>query len=340
MNTPTPLVDRLAALPRVPLGFWPTPLTKAARLTEQLGGPEIWIKRDDQSGLALGGNKVRKLERLIGEAIAQGADTLVTGGAEQSNHCRQTAAAAAMCGLDCHLALGGTPPDARNGNLLLDGLLGATIHWCGPDRKGERMPEIADSLRSAGKRPEIIPYGGSNVRGAVGFVDAAIELSDQLAASDERFTHIIIPSSSGGTQAGLAVGLALAGSDAELIGIAIDKGASGEVPLRDHIVALIEETSELLGADLGDMPQRVDLRQGYVGGGYGVVGQLERRAIQLAACAEGLLLDPVYTGRAFGAMVDMIERGEFRKTDRLLFWHTGGIPALFSYSGELLASSE
>jgi len=321
--------------PRRSLGFFPTPLVKLDRLTQKLSGPRIFMKRDDLTGLALGGNKVRKLEFLVGEALAQGCDTLVTGGAAQSNHCRQTAAAAAACGLACHLALGGEPPSVAEGNLLLDQFLGAVIHWTGELRKGERIPEIAQSLRSAGRKPYVVPYGGSNTTGAVGFVEAVRELTDQLARSGESITDIVFASSSGGTQAGLTVGKSLFGLDCELIGIGIDKGASGEVPFEEHVVRLANATAERL-----DVPQRFSasdftIRNDYLGRGYGVVGELERRAIRLVARTEGILLDPVYTGRAMGGLIDMIERRELSSEHSVLFWHTGGIPALFPYARDL-----
>jgi len=167
------MMDRFA---RRKLGFFPTPVVALPRLSSRLGGPRLFMKRDDQTGVATGGNKVRKLEFLFGEALASGADCVVTGGAAQSNHCRQTAAAAAMAGLECHLALGGDMPSSYQGNLLLDRLLGARLHWCGSDRKGERIPVICTALRRQGKAPFVIPYGGSNVTGALGFVAAVREL--------------------------------------------------------------------------------------------------------------------------------------------------------------------
>jgi L-cysteate sulfo-lyase len=323
-------------LPRYSLGFFPTPLVELPHLAERLSGPRIFMKRDDQTGLALGGNKTRKLEFLVGEALAHGCDTLITGGAAQSNHCRQTAAAAPACGLSCHLVLGGQAPAVPEGNLLLDQLLGAVIHWTGELRKGERIPEIAESLRSAGRKPYIVPYGGSNTTGAVGFVEAVRELTRQLSQLDESITHIVFASSSGGTQAGLTVGKSLFGLDAKLIGIGIDKGASGDVPFAEHVVRLANATAERLGA--GDRFSASDLtiREGYLGDGYGVVGELERRAIRMVARTEGILLDPVYTGRAMGGLIDMIERGELSREHAVLFWHTGGTPALFPYARDLI----
>ncbi len=322
-------------LPRHSLGFFPTPLVRLSRLTQRLGGPRIFMKRDDQTGLGLGGNKVRKLEFLVGEALAQGCDTLITGGAAQSNHCRQTAAAAAACGLACHLALGGEPPATPEGNLLLDQLFGAMIHWTGELRKGEKIPEIAESLRSAGRRPYVVPYGGSNTTGAAGFVEAVRELTQQLAQFGESITHVVFASSSGGTQAGLIVGRSLFGLNSELIGIDIDKGTSGDVPFAARVLQLANATAERLGIPSCFTASDVTIRNDYLGEGYGVVGELERRAIRMVAQTEGILLDPVYTGRAMGGLIDMIERGELSREHSVLFWHTGGIPALFPYARRL-----
>lgn len=296
------------------------------------------MKRDDQTGLGLGGNKTRKLEFLVGEALTQGCDTLITGGAAQSNHCRQTAAAAAACGLACHLVLGGEAPATAEGNFLLDRLFGAVIHWTGELRKGERIPEIAESLRSAGRKPYVVPYGGSNTTGATGFVEAVRELADQLSQLGESVTHIVFASSSGGTQAGLTVGKSLFGLSGELLGIGIDKGASGDVPFAEHVVRLANATAERLGVRNRFSASDVTIRNEYLGGGYGVVGELERRAIQMVAQTEGILLDPVYTGRAMGGLIDMIERGELSRTHSVLFWHTGGTPALFPYARDLIRS--
>ncbi len=326
---------RCGPLPRHSLGFFPTPLVKLPRLTERLGGPRLFMKRDDQTGLGLGGNKVRKLEFLVGEALAQGCDTLITGGAAQSNHCRQTAAAAAACGLSCHLALGGEPPATLEGNLLLDQLFGAVIHWTGKLRKGEKIPEIAESLRSAGRKPYVVPYGGSNTTGAAGFVEAVRELTQQLARLGESITHIVFASSSGGTQAGLTVGKSLFGLDSGLIGIGIDKGASGDVPFAEHVLQLANATAERLGVPSRFSASDLVIREDYLGEGYGVVGELERRAIRMVAQTEGILLDPVYTGRAMGGLIDLIERGELSREHSVLFWHTGGIPALFPYARRL-----
>ena len=321
---------------RRPLGFFPTPLHALPRLSEWLGGPEIWIKRDDQTGLALGGNKTRKLEYLVGEAIAAGADTLLTGGADQSNHCRQTAAAAAACGLDCDLVLGGSPPELAGGNLLLDELLGARVHWAGARRRGEDIPHVAAELERAGHVPAVIPYGGSNDTGAAGFVEAVRELGEQQAALDRRFSHVVFASSSGGTHAGLMVGRACYEHDFALVGIQIEKPPQDETPYPQTVADLASRTAQRLGHEARFSARDPDLRTAYLGGGYGVVGDAEREAIRMTARSEGILLDPVYTGRAMAGLIDRVRQGEFESGGRVLFWHSGGTPALWAHARDLL----
>ena len=305
------------------------------RLSERLGGPHLWIKRDDLSGLAFGGNKTRKLEFLMADALANRCDTVITAGAAQSNHCRQTAAAAAALGLSCHLALGGSPPGASNGNLLLDQLLGAKIHWCGNRRKGEGLIEIEQELTSRGLRPYAIPYGGSNLLGAAGFAAAMVELDSQLKKSGIRADAIVFASSSGGTHAGLMAGKSSTESEVRLLGIRIDKDEPEEDSFESQIASLANQLAERL--DLHDRfaPADIVLDSNYTGAGYGIVGDLEREAIRLMAETEGILLDPVYTGRAFGALLDLVGRHEVGPDEHVVFWHTGGAPALFSYAESL-----
>jgi len=330
---------KLSDFPRKELACLPTPLVELPRFAAVLSrgrrGPRVFMKRDDQTGLATGGNKARKLEFLVGDAIARGCDTLITGGASQSNHCRQTAAAAAACGLGCRLALGGEAPPRAEGNLLLDLILGADIHWSGERRKGEDMPALAEALRAEGKKPYIIPYGGSNAIGALGFAAAAGELAGQLAESGIAASRIVFASSSGGTQAGLMVGARLFGLKPELTAVCIDKAADEGVDFAERALTLANETAELVGLDRGFCAEDIVLKREFTGGGYGVVGDLERRAIGLLARTEGMLVDPVYTGRALGALIAMAEAGEIGEGESLVFWHTGGTPALFAYESEL-----
>ena len=322
-------------IPRQSLGFFPTPLIALSRLSKALDGPTIFMKRDDNTGLALGGNKTRKLEFIMGDALAQGADCVITAGAAQSNHCRQTAAAAASLGLECHLVLGGEEPEQTSGNLLLDKIFGSHIHWAGANRKGEDIPKIVEQLTKQGKKPYVIPYGGSNELGALAFVEAFKELESQRESMNLSFTHIVFASSSGATQAGLMLGKKILNSPAQIVGINIDKGETDKVPFDQYTVALANSTASLIGADHQFSESDLTLNSDYVGEGYGVVGTLENEAIAMTAQTEGILLDPVYTGRAMGGLIDMIRSGKIKKTDRVLFWHTGGAPALFAYSSDL-----
>lgn len=322
----------LDQIPRTVLGCWPTPIQPLDRLSDFLGGPRILVKRDDLCGPAFGGNKIRKLEYLVADALAQGCDTLLTAGAAQSNHCRQTAAAAARCGLECHLALGGSEPADRDGNLFLDHLLGARIHWCGTHRKGEGLAALAEQLRAVGRRPCVIPYGGSSALGAVGFARAMVELQ----AQDVQPSHVLFASSSGGTHAGMQVGRLLAGSSPALWGIRIDKEDRPDRPFRTEVQDLALACAHLLGLPEHSSLLDVELREDWLEPGYGVVSAAEQEAVSLAARMEGLLLDPVYTGRAFAGLLALVRRGAFSRSDRVLFWHTGGTPALFPYRRELL----
>lgn len=319
------------------LGNYPTPLAPLNRLTKFLDGPEIWIKRDDLTGLALGGNKTRKLEHLISDALACDADVVITAGAQQSNHCRQTAAACAAAGLECHLVLGGSEPETPNGNFLLDQLLNAKIHLTGPERKGESIERVAEELRRGGRHPYLIPYGGSNAIGARGFVDAVAELRAQTQGEQVQFDRIVFPSSSGGTQAGFLVGAQLHGLPSKIVGVAIDKGEAGEKSFDEHIAEIANELRTFYSLEGEFSPSDVMLSNAYVGQGYGVVGDLERKALSLLASLEGILLDPVYTARAMGGLIDMVRKGEIEKDESIVFWHTGGSPALFSYARELNA---
>ncbi|MBU1099407.1 MAG: D-cysteine desulfhydrase family protein [Bacteroidetes bacterium] len=322
-------------LPKVNLGFFPTPLHQLKRLTEKLGGPNIYMKRDDLTGLALGGNKTRKLEFLIGHAIKQGCNTVITGGAAQSNHCRQTAAAAAMFGMECHLVLGGSEPSESDGNLLLDKLFGAKIHWSGDFRKGEKIPELFMELKSIDKKPYIIPYGGSNDIGALGFVNAMLELKVQSRNMGVHFSHVVFASSSGGTHAGLIVGNDLFDCNVTLIGIGIDKEELPAGSIEKQISLLTGTTSSFMCFEKNVYPDDIIVRTEYLGEGYGVIGDAERESIKLLAETEGILLDPVYTGRAMAGLIDMIRKGEFNSNDNVLFWHTGGSPSIFHYGNDL-----
>ncbi len=324
---------KIKSLSKIDLGFFPTPITQLTHLSSALGGPKILMKRDDLTGLAFGGNKTRKLELILGDAITKKCDTVITAGAAQSNHCRQTAAAAAQLQLECHLVLGGQAPKVANGNLLLDNLLGSTIHWAGCNRKGEDIPEIFEQLKAKGKQPYVVPYGGSNELGAYGFVRALQELETQL--DTEEISHIIFASSSGGTHAGLMLGKALFDKKYRLVGINIDKDESAANSFAKSIINLANKTSHFIDSDIRFSDKDLILNEDYIGDGYGVIGQREKEAIALTARHEGILLDPVYTGRAMGGLIDMIRSGKLSKKDKVLFWHTGGAPSLFAYADSL-----
>ena len=321
---------------RYRLAQLPTPLEPMARLSKALNGPRLWIKRDDQTGLATGGNKTRKLEFLIAEAREQNADVVLTVGAAQSNHCRQTAAAAARASLDCVLVLRGQAPlpSQWTGNLLLDELLGARIRWTGDDDPLVVLEAAAEAELAAGRAPYVIPYGGSNAVGASAYAYAFEELWVQMDERRAAFDRVVFASSSGGTQAGLIVGAKMCDYIGQILGISVDK-TDGH--LQETVQALLEPTAKRLGLDLSFGPGEILINDEYTGGGYGVLTAAEREAIRLVARQEGILLDPVYTGKAMAGLIDLIRRGEIGAHETILFWHTGGAPALFAYAHGLLA---
>ena len=318
---------------RVSIAYLPTPVERLERLSRHLGGPEIWIKRDDQTGLATGGNKTRKLEFLVADALAQGCDHLVTTGAPQSNHCRQTAAAAARFGLGCSVILRGHKPEVTTGNLLLDQLLGAHVYWSDARDCNEVTAEVLAELRSIGRRPYPIPLGGSNVIGATGYVLAMRELLEQLEAERLNVDFIVFASSSGGTQAGIVLGARVFGYRGTALGISVDHPADA---LRTQVAALATATATHLGLGTLSLVDLVNVNDDYLGEGYARVGETEREAIKLAAQLEGVLLDPVYTGRALGGLIDLIRWGAFTRGQRVLFWHTGGTAALPAFADRLI----
>jgi D-cysteine desulfhydrase family pyridoxal phosphate-dependent enzyme len=327
---------RIESRARFSLAQLPTPIEELKSLSRELGGPEILIKRDDQTGLALGGNKTRKLEFLVGQALEQGADTLVTAGAAQSNHCRQTAAAAARAGLRCELLLNGTRPELPNGNLLLDELLGARIHWVQRSEREAKLSKIPDELRKQGSKPYVIPVGGSNGVGATGYVLAMMELAEQLNGLNRRINHVVFASSSGGTQAGIVVGAKVTNFNGKLHGVSIDQDDANSATYECELANIANETAKYIDFNAQFARSDFTVVYNYLGGGYGVVSDLEREAIRLLASREGIVLDPVYTGRAMGALLDSIRKKAFRPDETVLFWHTGGAPALFAYAQDLV----
>ena len=318
-------------LPRLKFAHLPTPIEAMPKLSAVLGGPRLIIKRDDQTGLALGGNKTRKLEFLLAEAQAHGAETLVTAGAAQSNHCRQTAAAAARFGFQCILVLSGDRPSTSTGNVLLDKLFGAEIVWTSRAERDQTLKQVFESAWEAGKRPYLIPYGGSSQTGAAAYAYALREILEQGIDPD----WIVFASSSGGTQAGLVAGARLFGYQGHVLGISIDET---EESLQEKVAILATGTAEGLGENETFYSADILVNADYLGAGYGIAGQPEAEAIRLFAQQEGILLDPVYTGRAAAGLIDLTRRGYFTREQTVLFWHTGGTPALFAdtYQGLLV----
>jgi L-cysteate sulfo-lyase len=326
----------LARFPRVRLAHLPTPLELAPRLSEALE-VEIWIKRDDCTGLAGGGNKTRKLEFLLGEALAHDADTLVTQGAVQSNHVRQTAAASAAHGLDCEIILedrtGSTAGDyVGNGNVLLDRLFGATIRTVpgGSDMAAE-LETTAAAVRARGGRPYVIPGGGSNAVGALGYVDCAREIVVQADELDLSIDRIVTATGSAGTHAGLVAGLAVMGTDIPVLGIGV---RAPKPKQEENVLKLARETAALLGRPDAVTAGMVVADCDYVGAGYGLVDQGVIDALMLAARTDGIVLDPVYTGKAMKGLIALARAGRF-DGETVVFLHTGGAQGLFGYQTEI-----
>jgi D-cysteine desulfhydrase family pyridoxal phosphate-dependent enzyme len=325
-------------LPRINFAHLPTAIDLAPRLSVELGGPTIYIKRDDQTGVAFGGNKTRKLEFLVGDAQAQGAKMLITAGAVQSNHCRQTAAVAARYGFKCTIVLSGEKPERYTGNLLLDHLFGAEIVWTQRKERYQVFEETFQKAWEDGECPYKIPYGGSNPTGAVAYAIAMQEFLEQLVnLSLPRPDWLVFASSSGGTQAGLVAGAKLFGFDGKILGISVDESS---LFLQNRIAVLANQIGELVGETLNIAPEHVLINSDYRGAGYGIMGEVEQEAIQLFAKSEGLLLDPVYTGRAAAGLIDLIKNGTIKPDENVVFWHTGGGPALFAekYQAQLMTT--
>jgi L-cysteate sulfo-lyase len=324
----------LTHYPRIRCGHWPTPLEPMLNLSSELGGPSLWVKRDDCTGLSTGGNKTRKLEYLIADALAKGADTVITQGAVQSNHARQTAALCARQKLTCHILLEdrtGFKDDAYrlNGNVLLDRLHGATVspRPAGADMQAE-MEAFADILRTQGKNPYVIPGGGSNPIGALGYVNAALELTHQINDMGLNATHLVLATGSSGTHAGLIAGLKILNSPLKVVGFGVRAPKEKQEQM---VYDLACKTASMLGYQ--DVVKREDVFAdcNYVGEGYGLPTQPMVEAVKMLAQTEGLLFDPVYTGKGLSGLIDWVRRGRFTKDDTVIFLHTGGSAALFGY---------
>lgn len=331
----------LTKFPRYPLAHLPTPLEPLERLSNFLGGPRILVKRDDCTGLAMGGNKTRKLEFLIAEARERGASAVVTEGGIQSNHVRQTAAAAAKAGLACHLALDRSVPPLdqgyeATGNLFLDRLLGAEISFCAPGQtRKELSTRIVDDLRDRGERPYFIPTGGSSPIGALGYVGCALEILDQARRQDIAIDRVVLASGSGGTMAGLLVGFALADAATKVTGIDIDHEPER---VADEVAEIATGCGALLGV-AGIDRDGVEVVAGYAAPGYGRPNPGMIEAVRLVAKLEGIILDPVYSGKAMAGLLDMIRRGVIGADETVVFVHTGGAPALFAYTSVFASAS-
>jgi D-cysteine desulfhydrase family pyridoxal phosphate-dependent enzyme len=324
----------LDPFPRVTLASLPTPLEPLPRLSEFLGGPRILVKRDDQTGLAMGGNKVRKLEYLAGHARALGCDTLVTIGGLQSNHARQTAAAAARLGMACELVLPRIVPRSseeyeQSGNVLLDRLFGARLRVLPPEQNTSSVLErVAEELRAGGRKPYVIPTGGSTAHGALGYVQAVFELLEQIREGEVRVDAIVVPIGSAGTVAGILAGLAVAEKTIPVVAAAV----SGTAPEKDALARqLTGQVLGLLGRQVEAACAGLTVTDRTVGPGYGIPTDEVIEAVKRTAGLEGLLLDPVYTGKAMAALFDLVRQGRFNTADQVVFWHTGGTPALFAY---------
>ncbi len=328
----------IGAQPRIALAALPTPLMEARNLRIALGGPErcprILIKRDDQTGLAFGGNKARKLEFLVADARQQGATVLVTSGAVQSNHARMTAAAARIAGMSATLVL--TAKDAESavqGNLLLDRLLDAAVHFVLPGEDADaRIATVMADLRERGERPYLIPVGGSNAIGALGYVSGTLELVAQLFAMGEAPSRLYYASGSRGTQAGLALGARLYSAPYRLHGIAV---SGGDPEKTERAVAIANEAAAMLGSPVRLTTDELLTDEGYIGDGYGIPTAACLEAIRLLAQNEGIFLDPVYSGKAMADTIDHIRRGDIAPTETVVFLHTGGSPALFAQVDQL-----
>lgn len=322
-----------AGVARIRLATLPSPLERARRLEEALhaegaDAPWIYLKRDDLLSLGLGGNKVRNLEFTIADAISERATDIVTSGRAQSNHCRLTAAACARTGMAAHLVFSGPRPTALTGNLLLDDLLGARMYFSDSDDRAVREQlarDVAGSIAGAGRRPCVIPVGGSDARGALGHALAAEELLDQLG-DGERLSAVVLATATGGTQAGMLAGLAAAGSAARVHGFAVAASAA-------ELVVVVERIAGELSRKFGTPPLNsgaLVISDGVLGGGYGEKTEESDAAIKLLARTEGVFADPVYTGKGLAGLFRLIRAGAFRREEVVVFIHTGGVPALFA----------
>jgi D-cysteine desulfhydrase family pyridoxal phosphate-dependent enzyme len=336
-TTTATLREAIDQKPRLPLAQLPTPLQEAPRLSERLG-IHVLIKRDDQTGLALGGNKARKLEFLIADALARNADSIVTTGGSQSNHARITAAACRLAGLDCHLVLDRGVHPEQQGNLLLDQLLGAQVQFVETQDPAEAitgMETLAADLRSQGHTPYIIPRGGSVPAGATGYVNFVPELMEQLEQMEIEPTWLYLATGSTGTHSGVLAGLTAVGNPFGLQGISVSRDQRQQ---EEKVLSLANQTLQHLNLPMRATPEHVRVDDRYVGRGYGHPTEQTMEALEVAALDEGIILDPVYTGKAIAGLIGHARDGILRSNDTVVFVHTGGSPALFAYNREVTAA--
>jgi len=325
---------KLAKFPRLRITHGPTPLEPMHRLTAALGGPNLWIKRDDCTGLATGGNKTRKLEYLVADAMQQGADTLITQGATQSNHARQTAAIAAKMGMECHIILedrtGYRHADYQHsGNVFLDHLYGAHLNEVpGNTPMDKAMEDLAAQLRAKGRKTYTIPGGGSNALGALGYVTAALELADQAMNMGLNIDELVHATGSAGTQAGLVVGMEGARTQIPVLGIGV---RAPRQPQEDKVFMLAQQTAELLGVPGSVAREKVVANCDHIGAGYGIPTPGMMEAVTMLARLEGILLDPVYSGKGMAGLIHLVRTGHYRKGQNIVFLHTGGAVGLYGY---------
>lgn len=335
---------QLSRFARVKGAFLPTPLMEMPRLTKLLGGPRLLVKRDDNTGLAFGGNKARKLSFLVGDALQKGCDTLITSGGLQSNHCRQTAAMGAMYGLRVVLVLGGEEPLVHQANLLLDSILGAEVVFANSTEAGEievAVEREVQRLKKDGRNPYVIPVGGSNVVGALGYAEAMMELLAQINEKQLTVDHIVVATGSGGTQGGLELGNRLLNAKIQIHGMMVLPKVTER--LKERMSEIVSEGVRMItGEELApeNVIDQLKTYSDYTGPAYAVATPGCIEAIQIMARTEGLIVDPVYTGKAVDGMIDLIRQGKFSKDETLVFLHTGGTPALFAYADHFQLSKK
>jgi L-cysteate sulfo-lyase len=331
------LASKLSAFPRLGLAQLPTPLEPMKRLTTHLGGPRLWVKREDATGLGFGGNKLRKLDYVLHEAVTSKADVLVSGGVVQSNSQRQVAAAAAKLGIECHLAVyhgrlaPPTPEYASSGNALLNRLFGAHLHdvpWSGD--RNRAIEELGNRLGDEGRRPYFVPYGVSSPLGAIGYASTIVEIAEQSRALGIRPAAIVHSTGSAGTQAGLVVGASVAMPQTRIVGIDVDAEPER---VRSDVIACARGAADLIGTGFDESD--VEVVAGHAGPAYGVLHAATIEAIKLAGNLEAMVVDPVYSGKGLAGLIALVRSGRWQSDADVIFIHTGGSPALFAYQGAL-----